>query len=122
VESRVQALLVSANDTLLGEVRPCDIHILANSLKLRKACILHGIPNECLRFPRRPLVHQTHLFNQCLLLSHFPKSWKEAKVVMSLKPGKDHTFLQNLHSVSLLFTISKLFEKITLKIVQSYIE
>jgi hypothetical protein len=39
-ETRVQALLASAGDT-------------ANTLKLRKACRLDGISNECLRhFPK----------------------------------------------------------------------
>jgi hypothetical protein len=33
----------------MEKVRPCDIHKLVNSLKLRKACGLDGIPNECLR-------------------------------------------------------------------------
>jgi hypothetical protein len=49
VETRVQALLASVDETPLVKVRPCDIHKLANSLKLRKACGLDGIPNECLR-------------------------------------------------------------------------
>jgi len=36
---------------------------LINSLKLRKAWRIDGIPNECLRhLPRRRLVHLTHLF------------------------------------------------------------
>jgi hypothetical protein len=39
-------------------------------VKLRKACGLDGIPNECLRnLPRRPLVHLTHLFNYYFPLS-----------------------------------------------------
>jgi hypothetical protein len=42
------------------KLRPCDIHKLANLLKLRKACGPDGIPNECLmHLPRRPLVHLT---------------------------------------------------------------
>jgi hypothetical protein len=77
---RVQALLASV-DTPLGKLRPCDIHKLVYSLKLREACGVDGIPNECFRhLPRRPLVHLTHLFNHCLQLSHFPKHWKEAKL------------------------------------------
>jgi hypothetical protein len=64
VEAKVQALVASVSGTPLEKVRPCDIHNLANSLKLRKACGLDGIPNECLRhLPRRPLVHLTRLFN-----------------------------------------------------------
>jgi hypothetical protein len=41
-ENRVQGLLASVDDTPLGKVRPCDVHKLANSLKLRKTCGLDG--------------------------------------------------------------------------------
>jgi hypothetical protein len=71
---------------------------------------------------RRPLAYLTHLFNHCFQLSHFPKPWKEAKVIMSPKPSKDTKFPQNLHLISLLFTAGKLFEKAILIIVQRYIE
>jgi hypothetical protein len=75
--------------------RPCDIHQLGISLKLRKACWLDDIPKECLRYLlRRPLVHLTYLFNHCLRLSHFP---------------------------NLLSTTGKLFEKVTLTIFQRHI-
>jgi hypothetical protein len=37
VETGIQAVLASVDDTPLGKVRPCDIHRLVNSLKLRKA-------------------------------------------------------------------------------------
>jgi hypothetical protein len=83
---------------------------------LRKSCGIDGIPNKCLRrLPRRPLVHLTHLFNHCLRLSHFPKSWKEAKIITLPKPDKGPKFLQNLRPISLLSTTGKLFEKVILK-------
>jgi hypothetical protein len=82
VETRVQALLASVDDSPLRIARPCDTHQLANSLKSRRACGLDGIPNEFLRhLPRRPLVHSTRLFNHYLQLSHFPKPWKGGKVI-----------------------------------------
>jgi hypothetical protein len=72
------------------KVRPCDLQILINSLKLKKACGIDGIPNEFLRhLPRRPLVHLTHLINHCIRLSHFPASLKEAKVVALPKPDEE---------------------------------
>jgi hypothetical protein len=49
MDTKVQSLLASVDDTPLGKVRPCDIQKLTNSLKLRKACGLDGIPNEYLR-------------------------------------------------------------------------
>jgi hypothetical protein len=82
VEARVQALLEAEDNDTLQRIRPCDLRKLLNSLKLRKACGIDGIPNECLRLlPRRSLVHLTHLINHCIRLSHFPMPWKEAKVV-----------------------------------------
>jgi hypothetical protein len=120
VWAKVYALLETVGDTPLEKVRPCDIQKLINLLKLRKACRIDGIPNECLRhLPRRPLVHLTHLFNHCLWLSHFPKSWKEAKVITLLKPGKDPKFPHNLRLLSLLSTTGTLQD--ILKIVQRHI-
>jgi hypothetical protein len=81
------------------------------------------LPNECLRYlPGRPLVHLTHLFNHCLLLSNFSKPWKEAKVITLPKPGNDPKFPKNLCLIGLSSTTGKLFEKVILKIVQRHIE
>jgi hypothetical protein len=92
-------------------------------LKLRKACGIDSITNECLtHLPRHPLVHLTHLFNHCLRLSHFPNPWKEAKIINFSKPGKDPKFPQNVGPISLLPTTGKLFEKVILIIVQKHIE
>jgi hypothetical protein len=111
VEARLQALLEAVDNNPPERIRPCDLQKLINSLILRKACGIDGIPNECLRhLPRRPLVHLTHLINNCIQLSHFPTSWKEAKVITLPKPGKDPKFPQNLRSVSLPSTMGKLFE------------
>jgi hypothetical protein len=122
VETTVQALLASVGGTPWGE-SPCDIHNLEDSLILRKACVLDGIPNECLKhLPRGPLAHLTHLFNHCLQLYHFPNFWKEAKVITLPKPGTDPKFQQHLYLISLLPTAGKLFEKGILKIIQRHIE
>jgi hypothetical protein len=76
-ERRVQVLLEVVDNKPPKRMKPCDLQILINSLKLRKSCGIDGIPNECLRhLPRRPLVYLTRLFNHCLRLFHFPNSWK----------------------------------------------
>jgi hypothetical protein len=103
--------------------KTCDLHKVIKSLKLRKACGIDGIQNECLRqLPMRLLVYLTQLFNRCLQLSHLPNLWKEAKVITLPKLGKDLKFLQNVRPVSLLSTTGKLFEKVILKILQKHIE
>jgi hypothetical protein len=92
-------------------------------LKLRKACGIDGIPNECLsHLPRRPLVHLTHLFNHCFRLAHFPQSWKEAKIITLPKSGKDLKFPQNVRPINLLPTTGKLFEKVILQFLKKHIE
>jgi hypothetical protein len=90
VEARVQDLLKAADIDPPDRIRPSDLQNLIESLKLRKACGIDAIPNECLRqLPKRSLVHLTNLFNHCNWLSHFPKSWKEAKMTTLPKPGKN---------------------------------
>jgi hypothetical protein len=113
LEARVQALLEAVDSDPPERTRPCDLQKLLNSLKMKKACGIDGIPNECLRhLPRRLLVHITHLINHCIRLSHFPSSWKEAKVVALPKLGKDPKFPQNLCSISLLSSKAKFLRKL----------
>jgi hypothetical protein len=93
LETGVRAIFEGVEDILSENVRPCDIQKLIKSLKLRKACGIDGIPNECLEhLPRRQLVYLTHLINHCLILSQFPEPWKEAKVITLPKPVKDPEF------------------------------
>jgi hypothetical protein len=49
VEARIQALLETVDNNPRYRIRPCDLQKLITSLKLRKACGIDGIPNECLR-------------------------------------------------------------------------
>jgi hypothetical protein len=49
VEARVQALLETVDDSPPERVRPCDLQKIIKTLKLKKACGIDGIPNECLR-------------------------------------------------------------------------
>jgi hypothetical protein len=58
VETTVQALLASVNNTPLVKVRLCETHKLANTLKVTKACGLEGIPKECLRY-----LHEDHRYS-----------------------------------------------------------
>jgi hypothetical protein len=123
VGARVQTLLEAADNKPPERIRPCDLQQLISSLKLRESCGIDGIPNECLRqLPRRPVVHLTHVFNHCLRLSHFPKSWKEAEIIPLPKLGKDPKFPQNLRPSSLLSTTGKLFEKLILKTLQQHVD
>lgn len=54
----------------------------------------------------------TVLFNSLLKLSYFPTAWKKAKIIMIKKLGKDNTDPINYRPISLLSSVSKIFEKI----------
>lgn len=56
----------------------------------------------------------TCVFNSCLRLAHFPTTWKDAKVIMIPKPGKDCLFPDNHRPISLLPVLSKIFERLVL--------
>jgi hypothetical protein len=74
--------------------------------------------------PQAPFKKTTgslNLINHCIQLSHFPTSWKEAKVVALPKPGKDRKFPKNLHPISVLPSTGKVFEKVILEIVKRHI-
>jgi hypothetical protein len=82
VEAEVQALLETVVKNPTQRIRPCVVQKLITSLKVRKACGIDDIPNECLgHHPRRPLVHLTLLLNHCLWLSNFQNPWKKAKLI-----------------------------------------
>jgi hypothetical protein len=118
VEDRVQVLKPW---TEVPRQRLCDVLKIINSLKLRKAWGTHGIPNDCLRhLSKRPMVHLTHLFNQCCgcrIFHHLGGS----KVITSPKPGKDPKFPQNLRQISI-STTGRLSEKVILTTVQRHAE
>jgi hypothetical protein len=102
VKARVQTLLEAVDNNSPESIRPCDLQKLVNSLKLRKACGIDGITNECLRqHSRRPLVHLTHEINHCLRLYHFPTLWKDAKIITLSKPERILNSHQNLRPISL---------------------
>jgi hypothetical protein len=64
---------------------------------------------------RKALVFLTYLFNGCLKLSYFPTKWKHAKVISIPKPNKDHSDPSNVRPISLLSSISKVYERVILK-------
>ena len=58
----------------------------------------------------------TSLFNRCLAIGHFPTSWKDARVRIIQKPGKDdYTSLTSFRPIGLLPVFGKLLEKLFIK-------
>jgi hypothetical protein len=69
---------------------------------------------------RQPTVFLT--YNSCLKLCYFPKKkWKNAVVNPIPKASKDPSNPSNYHKISLLSSISKVFERIILKRLNTFV-
>ena len=101
--------------TTIQHVPPSEIKIAIKYTASKKAPGNDNIQNIVLKnLPQKAIIQLTNIFNACLRISYFPKTWKHAIILAFHKPGKDKLFLQNYRPISLLPTLSKTFEKIIL--------
>lgn len=92
---------------------PSELSEIIKKLPNRKSPGHDLITNSILKkLPNKSVVFMTVLFNALLKLSYFPTAWKKAKIIMIKKPGKDNTDPKNYRPISLLSSVSKIFEKI----------
>ena len=62
------------------------------------------------------------IYNSCLRTGYFPNAWKQAKVVMLPKPGKDLTKPTSYRPISLLPAMGKIFERIVASRLSTFLE
>ena len=87
-----------------------EVHDLLTKLKVCKTGGPDGLPNKVLRlFAPYIYIPLTKLFNLSLNTSTFPNLWKEANVTALLKKDDPHCS-KNYRPVSLLCSLSKVFE------------
>lgn len=92
-------------------------------LKNKKAPGIDGITNQVIKeLPGIACERLVDIFNASLRLQHFPRPWKEAKVVAFPKPGKSHRDPANWRPISLLSGLSKLLERAILSRLMEYNE
>lgn len=95
----------------LTPISPIEVWNIIKKLPRRKAPGPDQISNTALRHSsKRVVLHITKILNSCLRLEHFPSKWKLATVVMIPKPKADLTYPANHRPISLLNSLSKLFE------------
>ena len=94
-------------------VSKVELQLIFNSIKNKKSAGVDGISNVVLRhLPMEAIDIYTTLFNNALNNAYYPVHWKTAVVHPLPKKGKDNSNPSNLRSISLLPSISKVFEKI----------
>lgn len=65
--------------------------------------------------PELALLKFQHIINACFKIRYVPKHWKIAEIIVIPKPGKPPTEVTSYRPISLLPTMSKIFERLLLK-------
>jgi hypothetical protein len=100
-----------------------EIGCLIKWLNNRKAPGNDGLTNRAVKnLPDRGIEILTQIVNASLELQYFPAAWKVADIVLIPKPGKDLTCPENHRPISLLPTLSKIFERVIKRRLQIMID
>jgi hypothetical protein len=94
---------------------PSEVIQATGGIKGGKAPCVNGIPNWVLRHvSKRTITFLTKVFTAVLRRQYFPLAWKHARVVSTVKPGKDPMLPFSNRPINLLGIVRNLFEKIQL--------
>jgi hypothetical protein len=95
---------------------PTEVHNIINLLTPHKAPgydLITGALQKNL--PQKAIALLTTIYNSMLRLCYFSVQWKYAQLIMIAKPGKPPTETNSCRPISLLPTLSKVFERLILK-------
>lgn len=110
-------------DTNINPITKNEIIHEIKKLKLNKAPGFDLITADILKnLPVKAITQLTQIMNAALKLRCFPSIWKIAEIIMIEKQGKPPNEAKSYRPISLLPTISKLFEKLLLKRIQPFFE
>ena len=108
---------------VIEEITMRDMKDNLRTLKGYKAPGPNDLGPICLKWATDDLLERIiKLYNACLKMSYQPKKWKEAKLILIPKPGKNHSSPDGYRPLSLLNTIAKLLDKIITKRLMKYAE
>ena len=115
----VRKTLPDFNFNIISDI---DIIKVIDHLENKTSCGVDGISNSLLKTIKSEIVQPvTVLINQMLTTGIFPDKLKIAKVVPLYKKG-DNTLFSNYRPISILPSLSKIFEKIVYSQLYAYFE
>lgn len=89
---------------------------IQRTIKAKKAPGYDLITGKALQeLPEVGFTFINQLFNAVACREHFPSQWKVAQIILIPKPGKPQELVTSYRPISLLPTLSKVFEKVLLK-------
>lgn len=123
VKLSLESIRLSNDNSFVLKTTPNEIKSLLQSLKNRKSPGIDLITNRALKnISKKALVLLNNIFNACFKLNYFPKDWKVAQIIAIPKPNKNNSNPSNYRPISLLSSLSKVFEKIILNRLNVFIE
>lgn len=97
-------------------ISPTEVKNLIKKLPKRKAPGHDLISNQILKnLPTTTIAYINNIYNSSFRLGYFPRTWTISNIIPIPKPSTNHSLAVNYRPISLLPTLSKLFEKIILK-------
>lgn len=116
-------LLLRNSDQSTVTISESAVKNILKNLKNKKSPGLDGVTNNILKkLPRAGISLLTRIFNACMKFGHFPTSWKTSKIIAIPKPGKKADSPDSYRPISLLSSVSKIFEKIIKDRILNFIE
>lgn len=101
---------------LIKYVTPVEIAKEIDRINPKKSSGIDEISPTILKeLSKKGIVLLAYIFNASFRLEHVPGCFKTAQIIMLLKPGKPAEEVTSYRPISLLPTISKLYEKLLLK-------
>ena len=102
-------------------ISPEDVHEILSQLDINKSVGPDGISNRILRLAADSIsVPLANIFQQSILSSTYPSTWKCANVTPVYKKN-DRCNVENYRPISLLCNVSKVFERLVYNTVYKYL-
>ncbi|GFW56819.1 probable RNA-directed DNA polymerase from transposon X-element [Trichonephila clavipes] len=116
IHEEVENFLATPHGQEIEPTTPTEVLTYVQRIKPKKSPGLDQISNRMIKnLPLKFLLFITLLINQLFKNNYFPDSWKTAMVISILKPDKNPELAQNYRPISLLSSLSKVYEFVLLR-------